>query len=186
MFSVTASSSTPHPAITCRTHCAAIASRAIEPSLSPSPPSGTVGAPPLALPSHLVASPPSPSPTDWVVDSRASFHTTPTTNSLSHSHPPHPSHPPFIVVGNDSTIPITSVGASVLPGPFHLHDVLVAPSLTNPCPRFVALLVTITVLWSSIPGGSPYATFLCVSCLLAVIALTPSTLFTCLPLLPPA
>jgi hypothetical protein len=109
--------------------CVEIASLAIEPSLSPSPPSGPVGAPPLALSAHLVASP--PSPTDWVVDSGASFHTTPTTSSLFHPHPPHPSHPPSIVVGNGSTLPVTSVGASVLPGPFYLNNVLVAPGLTH-------------------------------------------------------
>jgi hypothetical protein len=35
-------------------------------------------------------------------------------------------------VGNDSTFSITSVGASVLLGPFYLNDVLVALGLTNP------------------------------------------------------
>jgi hypothetical protein len=103
-----------------------IASLAIEPPLFP------FRAPPLALSAHPTASPLSPSPTDWVVDSGASFHTTPTTSSLFHSHPPHPSHPSSIVVGNGSTLPITSLGASVLPGPFCLNDVLVAPGLTHP------------------------------------------------------
>jgi small nuclear ribonucleoprotein (snRNP)-like protein len=69
---------------------AVIASQAIEPSLSPSPPSSHVGVPPIALSAHPVAYPPSPSPTDWVVDSGASFHTTSTASSLFHSHPPHP------------------------------------------------------------------------------------------------
>jgi hypothetical protein len=109
-----------------------IASLAIEPSFPPSPPSNHISAPPLALSAHPTASPLSPSPTDWMVDSRASFHTTPTTSSLFHSHPPHPSHPSSIVIGNGSTLPITSVGASVLPGPFCLNDVLVAPGLTHP------------------------------------------------------
>jgi small nuclear ribonucleoprotein (snRNP)-like protein len=85
-----------------------IASLAIEPPLSPSPPSNHASAPPLALSSHTAAFPRSPSPVDWVVDSGASFHTTPTTSSLLHSHPPHPSHPSSIVVGNGSTLPITS------------------------------------------------------------------------------
>jgi hypothetical protein len=67
-----------------------------------------------------------------MVNSGASFHTTPTTSSLFHSHPPHPSHPPSIFVGNGSTLPIPSVGASVLSGPFYLNDVLVAPGLTHP------------------------------------------------------
>jgi small nuclear ribonucleoprotein (snRNP)-like protein len=67
-----------------------IASLAIGPPLSPSLPSNHVRAPPLALSAHPAASPLSPSPTDWVVDSGASFHTTPTTSSLFHCHPPHP------------------------------------------------------------------------------------------------
>jgi small nuclear ribonucleoprotein (snRNP)-like protein len=113
---------------------AAIASLAVEPVSSPSLPSASIGAPSLALSAHTVPSPPPPPPTttDWVVDSGASFHTTPTTSSLLHSHPPHPSHPSSIVVGNGSTLPVTSVGTSVLPGPFCLNDVLVAPGLTHP------------------------------------------------------
>jgi small nuclear ribonucleoprotein (snRNP)-like protein len=114
--------------------CAAIASLAVEPVSSPSLPSASIGAPSLALSAHTLPSPPPPPPptTDWVVDFGASFHTTPTTSSLFHSHPPHPSHPSSIVVGNGSTLPVTSVGASVLLGPFCLNDVLVAPGLTHP------------------------------------------------------
>jgi hypothetical protein len=67
-----------------------IASLAIDTLLPPSPTCAFVGAPPLGLSAHPVASPPSPSPTNWVVDSGASFHTTPTTSSLFQSHPPHP------------------------------------------------------------------------------------------------
>jgi hypothetical protein len=40
-------------------------------------------------------------------------------------------HPSSIVVGNGSTLPVTSVGASVLPRPFYLNDVLVAPHITH-------------------------------------------------------
>jgi small nuclear ribonucleoprotein (snRNP)-like protein len=114
--------------------CAAIASLAVEPVSSPSLTSASIGAPSLALSAHTVPSPPPPPPptTDWVVDSGVSFHTTPTTSSLFHYHPPHPSHPSSIVVGNGSTLPVTSVGASVLLGPFCLNDVLVAPGLTHP------------------------------------------------------
>jgi small nuclear ribonucleoprotein (snRNP)-like protein len=113
---------------------AVTASLAVEPVSSPSPPRASNGAPPLVLSAHTVlSSPPPPSPTtDWVIYSGASFHTTPTASSLSYSHPPHPSHPPSIVVGNGSTLPVTSVGASVLPGPFSLNDVLVSPGLTHP------------------------------------------------------
>jgi small nuclear ribonucleoprotein (snRNP)-like protein len=117
---------------------AAIASLAVEPVSSPSLPSASIGAPSLALSAHTVPSPPPPLPptTDWVVDSGASFHTTPTTSSLLHSHPPHPSHPSSIIVGNSSTLSVTSVGASVLLGPFCLNDVLVAPRLTHPLLSF--------------------------------------------------
>jgi hypothetical protein len=72
-----------------------------------------------------------PPPTDWVINSGASYHTTPTAGTLSRSHPLHSSHPSSIVVGNGSTLPVTSVGALVLPGPFYLNDVLVAPHITH-------------------------------------------------------
>jgi hypothetical protein len=88
---------------------------------------------------------------DWVVDSGASYHTTPITSSIIHSHPSHLSHPPSIVVGNGSTLPVTSVGALVLPRPFYLNNVLVAPDLTHPLLLVIASLVTTTVLWSSMP-----------------------------------
>jgi hypothetical protein len=65
-----------------------IASLAIEPLLSSSPTSASVGAPPLALSAHTVPSPPPPL-INWVVNFVASL--------LSHSHPPHPSHPPSII-----------------------------------------------------------------------------------------
>jgi hypothetical protein len=66
-----------------------------------------------------------PPPSDWVINSGAAYPTTPTTCMLSRS------HPTSIVIGNGSTLPITSVGASVLPGPFYLNDVLVAPHITH-------------------------------------------------------
>jgi hypothetical protein len=44
-------------------------------------------------------------------------------------HPGLRSHPFSIIVGNGSVLPITSVGDSVLPGPFYLNNVLVAPDL---------------------------------------------------------
>jgi hypothetical protein len=71
------------------------------------------------------------SASDWVIDSGASYHTTPTEGMLSCSHPPPPTHPTSIVFGNGSTLSVTSVGASVLPGPFYLNDVLVAPHITH-------------------------------------------------------
>jgi hypothetical protein len=72
-----------------------------------------------------------PPPSDWVIDSGASYHTTPSAGMLSHFHPLRSPHPSSIVIGNDSTLPITSVGVSVLPRPFYLNDVLVAPHITH-------------------------------------------------------
>jgi hypothetical protein len=72
-----------------------------------------------------------PPSSDWVIDFGASYHTTPTAGMLSRSHPPHYSHPTSIVVGNGSNLPVTSVGASVLLGPFYLNDVLVDPHITH-------------------------------------------------------
>jgi hypothetical protein len=76
----------------------------------------------------MALAPPSP---DWVIDSGASYHTTPTTGMLSHSHPPPSTNPTSIVVGNGSTLPATLVGASVLPRPFYLNDVLIARHITH-------------------------------------------------------
>jgi hypothetical protein len=70
-----------------------------------------------------------PPPSDWVVDSGASYHTTSTAGTLSRSHLPHPS---FIVVGNGSTLPVTLVGVLVLLEPLYLNDVLVTPHITQP------------------------------------------------------
>jgi hypothetical protein len=73
-----------------------------------------------------------------VVDFGASYHTTPATGTLSHSHP---SLPSFVIVGNGSTLPVTSLGDSVLPGPFYLKDVLVAPHIIQNLP-FVCQFTT--------------------------------------------
>lgn len=43
--------------------------------------------------------------------------------------PPIPSTP--IIVGNGNIFPVTSVGNSVLPGPFHLHTILVVPRINH-------------------------------------------------------
>jgi hypothetical protein len=65
--------------------------------------------------------------TDWVVDSGASSHTTLYSGSISSPCPLRLS----IIVGNGSILPVTSVGYSVLPEPFYLNDVLVAPDLVQ-------------------------------------------------------
>jgi hypothetical protein len=64
-----------------------------------------------------------------VADSGVSYHTTPDAGIWSSTSPPHPSLPSSIVVGNGSALPVTSVGAAVLPGPFRLTNVLVAPNI---------------------------------------------------------
>jgi hypothetical protein len=53
-----------------------------------------------------------PTSPDWVVNSGISYHTTPAIGTLSHSHP-HPSLS-SIIVGNGSTLLVTSVGDLVL------------------------------------------------------------------------
>ena len=72
---------------------------------------------------------PPTSVSDWVADSGASYHTTPDAGILSSTSPRHPSLPSSIVVGNGSALPVTSVGDAVLPGPFRLSNVLVAPHI---------------------------------------------------------
>jgi hypothetical protein len=74
----------------------------------------------------------SPTPTPPpVADSGASGHTTPYPCTIHSSHPPSSAHPPSIIVGNGSILPITSVGDSVLPRPFYLNEILVAPNLVQ-------------------------------------------------------
>jgi hypothetical protein len=68
---------------------------------------------------------------DWIADSRASFHTTPYASILTSTHPPPPSCPSSIIVGDGSALPVTSVGDLVHPGSFRLHNVLVAPNIIH-------------------------------------------------------
>jgi hypothetical protein len=67
--------------------------------------------------------------TEWVTDSSASNHTTLDVGNLTSVHPPTSTDPSSIVVGNGSTLPVTSVGDSALPGPFYLNNVLVTPDI---------------------------------------------------------
>jgi|SRR5688572_21995621 hypothetical protein len=66
---------------------------------------------------------------DWVADSGASYHTTPNASTLSTTLPPQPSLPSSIVIGDGSVLAITSVGDVILPDPFRLKNVLVAPNI---------------------------------------------------------
>jgi hypothetical protein len=81
---------------------------------------------------NTLALPPPPTATqDWVADSSASHHSTPTAGNISHPRTLTSSSPSSIVVGNGSTLPITSVGDSVLPEPFYLNNILLAPDLVQ-------------------------------------------------------
>jgi hypothetical protein len=66
--------------------------------------------------------------TDWVADSGASSHTTDASN-LTSIHPPTSTDISFIVVGNGSTLQVTSVQDSVILGLFYLNNVLVTPDI---------------------------------------------------------
>jgi hypothetical protein len=87
--------------------------------------------------------------TDWVADFGTSNHTTPYSGRTSSPCPP-PSafHPRFIVVGNGSILPITSVGDSALLRPFYLNDVLVTPNLIQSLFPFIVSPLIHLVLWS--------------------------------------
>jgi hypothetical protein len=76
--------------------------------------------------------------TDWVADSGATNHTPPHLGHIFLPRPPLLAHPSSIVVGNGFVLPVTSVDDLVLPGPFYLNDVLVAPDLVQSpfCPSF--------------------------------------------------
>jgi hypothetical protein len=63
--------------------------------------------------------------TNWVADSGASNHTTSDADNLTSVRPPHISDPSSIIVGNGSSLPITSVGDTTLPGPFYLNNIFV-------------------------------------------------------------
>jgi hypothetical protein len=67
--------------------------------------------------------------TDWVVNSDASNHTTLNADSLIYVRPPTSTDPSSIVVDNRSALSITSVGDSVLFGPFYLNNVLFTPDI---------------------------------------------------------
>jgi hypothetical protein len=70
-----------------------------------------------------------PTITDWVTDFGASNHTMPDSGNVSLSHPPNSDMPSSIVVGNGSVLSVTSVGDTVLPGPFYLNNILVASDI---------------------------------------------------------
>jgi hypothetical protein len=66
-----------------------------------------------------------------VADSDATHHTTPSVGNISTLCPLASSNSLSIVVGNGSSLPIISVGDSVLPGPFYLNNILFAPDIVQ-------------------------------------------------------
>jgi hypothetical protein len=97
--------------------------------------------------STMTLAPPT-SVSNWVADSGASYHTTLDAGILSSTSPAYPSLPSSIIVGNGSALPVTSVGDAVLPGPFRLTNVLVAPTSFKIFFPYINSLLTTLLPWS--------------------------------------
>jgi hypothetical protein len=67
--------------------------------------------------------------TDWIPDSGATNHTTPHAGNISLFRPPDLTTPSSIIVGNCATLPVSSVGDTVLPGPLYLNNILHTPHI---------------------------------------------------------
>jgi hypothetical protein len=89
-----------------------------------------------------------PAVTDWVTDSGASNHTTSDAGNLTSVRPPTFTNPSSIIISNGSALSITSVGDSALPGPFYLNNILITPDIIQKIYLFIALPLTIGVLWN--------------------------------------
>jgi hypothetical protein len=59
------------------------------------------------------------------------YHTTPSVGNISTLRSLASSNPSSIVVGNGSSLPITSVGDSVLPRLFYLNNILLTPDMVQ-------------------------------------------------------
>jgi hypothetical protein len=70
-----------------------------------------------------------PAVTDWVADSDVSIHTTSDAGNLAYVRPPHINDLSSIIVGNESSLSVTSIRGMALPGPFYLNNVLVTPDI---------------------------------------------------------
>jgi hypothetical protein len=75
--------------------------------------------------------PPPTSVQDLVANSGTMHHTTPSVGNISTHHPLNSSNPSSIIVGNDSTLPVTLVGDSILSEPFYLNNILLAPDMVQ-------------------------------------------------------
>jgi hypothetical protein len=67
--------------------------------------------------------------TDWVADSGASNHITSKVGNLTSVHPPYINDPLSVIVGNKSSLPVTSLGDTTLPGQFYLNIILVTTNI---------------------------------------------------------
>jgi hypothetical protein len=79
----------------------------------------------------IALQPPHNSVNNWVADSSASHHTTLSVGNISNPHPLNSASPPSIIVGNGSTLLVTSVGDSIILGPFYLNNILLAPDIVQ-------------------------------------------------------
>jgi hypothetical protein len=79
----------------------------------------------------MALQPPHNSVNDWVADSGASHHTTYSVGNISNPRPLNSASSSSIIVGNGSTLPVTSVGDSVIPRTFYLNDILLAPDIVQ-------------------------------------------------------
>jgi hypothetical protein len=66
-----------------------------------------------------------------VANSGATHHTTPSVGNISISHPLNSKNPSSIIVGNGFSLPVTSIGDLVLPGPLYLNNILLAPDMVQ-------------------------------------------------------
>jgi hypothetical protein len=81
---------------------------------------------------HIMAlQPPHNTVNDWVADSDTSHHTTPLVGNISNTCPLNSASPSSIVVGNSSTLPVTSVDDSIIPVLFYLNNILLAPDIVQ-------------------------------------------------------
>jgi hypothetical protein len=65
------------------------------------------------------------------VDSGATHHTTPSVGNISTHRPLTSSNLSSIIVGNGSSLPITSIGDSILLRSFYLNNILLAPDMVQ-------------------------------------------------------
>jgi hypothetical protein len=96
----------------------------------------------------MALQPPHNSVNDWVADSGVSHHTTHSVGNISNPRPLNSASPLSIVVGKGSTLPVTSVGDSVIPEPFYLNNILLAPDIVQNLLSVHRFTLITGVLWS--------------------------------------